>query len=110
MTAIYALHILSSFTGRIGFNTVNPSLSTYREGFLDELPREGLMVNRMAVLQQNLGIGDGFSNISLVLMEHRYNQQMQNLEKLPLGNFKEFHPHAWGKILLDSENGKIGCI
>ena len=102
MTAIYAAHNLSSFTGRIGFNTVNPSLSTYREGFLDELPREGLMVNRMAVLQQNLGIGDGFPNISLVLVEHRYNQQMQNLEKLPLGNFKEFHPHAWGRILLDS--------
>jgi hypothetical protein len=73
MTAIYALHILSSFTGRIGFNTVNPSLSTGK----DELPREGLMVNRMAVLQQNSGdprasgIGDGFPNISLVLMEHR---------------------------------------
>ena len=28
---------------------------SYREGFTDPLPREGLMMNRMAVLRQNEG-------------------------------------------------------
>ena len=90
----HAPNILSSL-GRIGFNTVNPSLSTGKDYPVHSL-------NRMAVLHQNsgvigklpplpsrftstlemsrgrkvsgnlLGIGDGFPNISLVLMEHKY--------------------------------------
>ena len=30
--------------------------SVYREGLPEELPREGLVMNKMAVLHQNLGI------------------------------------------------------
>ena len=55
--------------GRIGFNTVNPSLST--------LPRKGLMMNRMVLLHQHSG-AIGRSTTSA--LEHGYNSSQVLVE------------------------------
>ena len=96
----------------IGFNILSSrkdwilhcqSFPVYTGGFPDPLPREGLLMNGMPIVDQNsgaigrstpstlemslwlcpwdisrasknlLGIGGGFPNTSLVLMEHGYN-------------------------------------
>ena len=51
--------------GRIGFNTVNLSLSTGKNYLV-----HSLMMNRTAVLHQNSGV---IGKSTLVLMEHGYN-------------------------------------
>ena len=88
MHNVYIGHSIIIYRERIGLNTDKPSLSTEKD-----YPVHSLMMNRMAVLHQNLGvigkstptleislvsgnllgIGDGFPNTSLVLMEHGYN-------------------------------------
>ena len=66
--------ICHHFGGKTGFNTVNPSL--HREGLSRALPDDEQnghtppkLGNYWEVSGNLLGIGDGFPNTSLVLME-----------------------------------------
>ena len=66
-------HSIIIYREGLDLTLFNPSLSTGKD-----YPVHSLMMNRMAVLWSRvsgnlLGIGDGFPNTSLVLMEHGYN-------------------------------------
>ena len=83
------MHSIIIYRERIGFNTVNPSLSTGKD-----YPLHSLMMKRMVALHQIPGVivrstpsdleislerlksreiyWDGFPNTSFVLMEHGY--------------------------------------